>query len=118
MKKHLPVIVSLMTALIAASILPAYADQHKKEDVSALIAEVQARLDTVRNGPSADIVRAELSKIDGTCALSRQLLSGGKIDEAYNEITLCNLYFMMIDARIDLQNAVLELDETKRNLSR
>jgi hypothetical protein len=118
MNKRLMVVISLLPALIALLTLPAYSDQHKKDDVSALITEAQTRLNTVRTGSTADIVRSEISRIDESCDLSRRLLSDGKIDEAFNEMTLCNLYFQMIEARIELQKAILELDETKKNLSR
>lgn len=118
MNKRLLAIITMLPVLLTVSIMPVYSDQHKKEEVSSLIAEVQSRLNTIRNGVSADIVKSESSRIDQSCNLSQRLLSEGKIDEAYDEIMLCNLCFRMIDARVDLQKALWELDETKKNLSR
>lgn len=118
MFKRLTIFSTILMALVMMSWHPGYADQHKKEDVSALITEVQSRLNTIKSGTSAELVRSETSRIDESCAISQRLLAEGKIDEAYNEITLANLYFQMIDARIDLQKAIIELDDTKKNLSR
>lgn len=118
MNKRLLVIMSLLPVLIAVALLPSYADQHKKEEVSALITDAQARLSSIKTGSSAELVRSEIANADASCALSQRLLTDGEIDQAYNEIMLCNLYFQMMDARIDLQKALLELDETKKNLSR
>ena len=118
MNNRLMIIMSLLPAMIMLFNLPAYSDQHKKDDVSALITEAQARLNSARTGSTADIVRTEISRIEDSCALSQRLLSEGKIDEAYNEMMLCNLYFQMIDARIELHKAIIELDDTKKTLSR
>jgi hypothetical protein len=118
MNKRLFVIISILPAVIALLILPAFPDQHKKDEVSILITQAQNRLIPIKTGSTADLVRSEISKIEESCAISQSLLSNGKIDEAYNEITLCTLYFQMIDARIELQKALLELDETRQNLSR
>jgi hypothetical protein len=116
---RLTILSTILMALFMLLWQPGYAaDQHKKEDVSALITEVQSRLSTIKSGSSSELVRSETSRIDESCALSQRLLTEGKIDEAYNEINLANLYFQMIDARIDLQKAIIELDDTKKNLSR
>jgi hypothetical protein len=108
----------VVSVLLVVPIQIGYADQHKKEDVLSLIAEAQNRLTTIKSGSFSDLVRGESSRIDDTCAASQRLLSDGKIDDAYNEMNLANLYFQIIEARIDLQKAITELDDTKKNLSR
>jgi hypothetical protein len=118
MYKRLMILSTILMALVLLLWQPGYADQHKKEDVSSLITEVQSKLGAIKNGASAELVKSETSRIDESCAHSQRLLAEGKIDEAYNEISLANLYFQMMDARIDLQKAIIELDETKKNLSR
>jgi hypothetical protein len=118
MLKRIMTISPIIPALFMLLLQPGYADQHKKDDVSALISEVQSRLGAIKSGTSADLVKSETARIDESCALSLRLLSEGKIDEAYKEMTLANLYFQMIDARIDLQKALIELDDTKKNISR
>ena len=117
MYKRAMILLTLLAALFML-VQPGYADKHKKEDVSGLITEVQNKLGTIKNGPSADLVKNETASIEESCALAQRLLSGGKIDEAYNEISIANLYFQMIDARIDLQKALVELDDAKKTLSK
>ena len=118
MYKRFVIIISLAPIIVMLSLLTAYADQHKKEEVSAMIAETQNRLSSIRSGPSVELVKQEITRIDEACDLSRKLLSDGKIDEAYNELTLGNLYFQMIDARIELQKALVDLDDTKKRITR
>jgi hypothetical protein len=96
---------------------PAYAATHSREEVANLISQAQTTLTSIRNGASSEVIRSEISRIDDACSRSQKLLSEGKIDDAYNEISLGMLYFQMIDARIDLQKALVELDDAKKNIS-
>jgi hypothetical protein len=118
MYKRVLIFIAMLAAIPVLFLQYGYADQHKKEDVSALISEAQGKLGAIKNGASADLVKSDISRVEEYCTHSQRLLSDGKIDEAYNEVTLANLYFQIIDARIDLQKALVELDDTKKLLSK
>jgi hypothetical protein len=96
---------------------PVYADQHKKDEVTQLINQAQTRLDAVKAGNTADLIRYEISKLEGHIASSKKFLADGKTDMAFYEISAGSLYFLMMDARVDLHNSLVELDTTKSNNS-
>ncbi|OHD63219.1 MAG: hypothetical protein A2176_11660 [Spirochaetes bacterium RBG_13_51_14] len=91
--------------------------KHTKEDVSQIVVETQNKLNGVKNSASAELVKYEISKIEEYIARSQKLLADGETDQAFQTISIAQLYFTMIDARIELQKALIELDNTKKNTS-
>jgi hypothetical protein len=97
---------------------PGFADKHKKEEVAQFITETEAKLNSIKNNSSAELVKNEIVQIETHIAASRKFLNGRDIDLAFDEISMGALYFQMIDARIDLQKATDELNETKDKFSK
>ena len=91
--------------------------KHIKEDVSQFVTETQNRLNGVKNRSSAELLKYEISKIEEYIARSQKLLADGDADQAFQAISIARLYFPMIDARIELQKALVELDDTKKSTS-
>jgi hypothetical protein len=118
MYKRVLIFIVMLAALPMLFMQHGYADQHKKEDVSALISEAQGKLGTIKSGPSYELVKSDISRIEELCTHAQRLLSDGKVDDAYNEVNLANMCFQIVDARIDLQKALVELDDTKKLLSK
>jgi uncharacterized protein YpmS len=108
----------LLTIAACAYILsPAFAAQHKKEEVTAMITETQGKLAEYKGGGSANLIQYEIEKIEKYIASAQKLLADGKVDLAFNDISIGNLYFPMIEARIDLNAATIELDKTKSKIT-
>ncbi len=113
--KKICALIALCTFYITSS---AFAATHSRDEVASLIDKTEKKLVSVRDRNDRESVQYEIGRIEEQLTKSRNLISKGNVNEAYYEISIGIMYFLMIDARLDYLKARGELDDTRSRLGR
>jgi hypothetical protein len=114
MKRSVIVLLFILILAVISIFNPLYSSEHKKEEVNALINQATNQLSIIKNSERYSTASDEILKIENHLNLTQKLLADGKIDSAFYEISIGILYFQMIEARLELNNAIVEFDEAKK----
>jgi len=99
---HVLCIVILSAALFTPSV---FADKHTAREVQQLIKTVESKLEKYRDSGADKTAGREISQIELHLKNSKAYLDDGDEDFAFYEASKADAYFLLIDAKRDLEKA-------------
>lgn len=108
---------SIILIAIVVSALPITGAERSAAEVRGLIERTQKKVDQYRAvAVSGETIATDLAKIEDHIASARKLLEKGTVDQAFYEISIGIIYFILVDARIELSRAESNLLKARQKV--